>query len=241
MGHDRFFTARVRTAGERSLAGTGGTGVIWAERFIRSTEAAVRLSGNVDPDLPLAPSTVHRLFAAHGFRRSAKRDFGGEPDARAFTHPHAGDLWMSDIMHSPRLQVPGRTKGRKTYLYGFLDDATRMVPFGAFYVAENAACFQNALKEAILRRLRAALHPDQVRPVYLFDTCHIYVEHRLASAGCDRPIFSQPAIESIYNATGGVMRRVDAIAHHALAAAAIQKSSIVDIEHVQRAAEEIRP
>ncbi len=73
------------------------------------------------------------------------------------------------------------------------------------------------------------------------DTCRLYLEHRLTSAGCDRPVFSQPAIESIYNATGGVMRRIDAIAHHALAAAAIQKDTIVDIEHIQRAAEEIRP
>ncbi len=119
---------------------------------VTSVIRALRLSGKVDPDLPLAASTVHRLFAAHGFGRSAKPDASGEPDARAFTHPHAGDLWMSDIMHGPRLQIPGRTKGQKTYLYGFLDDATRMVPFSAFYVAENAACFQNALKEAILRR-----------------------------------------------------------------------------------------
>lgn len=113
---------------------------------------AVRLSGKVDPDVRLAPSTVHRLFVAHGFGRTGKRVTGGEPDARAFTHPHAGDLWMSDIMHGPRLATPGRPKGQKTYLYGFLDDATRMVPFSAFYLTENAACFQNALKQAILRR-----------------------------------------------------------------------------------------
>ena len=70
----------------------------------------------------------------------------------AFTFPHVNDLWTSDLMHGPRLLVPGRKDGGKTYLYAFLDDASRMVPFAAFYLAENAACFQDALKQALLRR-----------------------------------------------------------------------------------------
>lgn len=55
-------------------------------------------------------------------------------------------------MHGPRLLVPGRRDGGKTYLYAFLDDATRMVPFAGFYRAENAACFQEAFKQGLLRR-----------------------------------------------------------------------------------------
>jgi hypothetical protein len=48
--------------------------------------------------------------------------------------------------------VSGRKDGGKTYLYAFLDDASRMVPFAAFYLAENAACLQDALKQGLLRR-----------------------------------------------------------------------------------------
>jgi hypothetical protein len=70
----------------------------------------------------------------------------------AFTYPHVNDLWTSDVMHGPRLLAPGRRDGGKTYLYALLDDASRMVPFAAFYLAENAACFQDALKQALLRR-----------------------------------------------------------------------------------------
>jgi hypothetical protein len=40
------------------------------------------------------------------------------------------------------LLVPGRRDGGKTYLYAVLDDASRMVPYAAFYLAENAACFR---------------------------------------------------------------------------------------------------
>jgi len=55
-------------------------------------------------------------------------------------------------MHGPRLLVPGRSEGPKTYLYAFLDDASRMSPYSAFYPVENAACFQEAFKQALLRR-----------------------------------------------------------------------------------------
>jgi len=113
---------------------------------------AVRLSGKVPAELPLAPSTVHRLFAAHGFGRTQRQGAGTEPDARAFTYPHANDLWLTDVMHGPRLEAPGRTEGAKTYLSVLLDDATRVVPYGAFYGSDNAACFQDALKQALLRR-----------------------------------------------------------------------------------------
>jgi transposase InsO family protein len=111
---------------------------------------ALRLSGRVDGGVRLAPSTVYRLLSERGVEPepAASR----QPDARAFSYPHAGDLWTSDLLHGPRLLVPGRKDGGKTYLYAFLDDATRMVPFAAFYFAENAACFAEAFRQAMLRR-----------------------------------------------------------------------------------------
>lgn len=117
---------------------------------VESLIRAVRLSGKVDAEEPMKPSTVYRFLAQHGFKRERKKS--GEPDAKAFTHRHAGDLWMVDVMHGPRLWVKGRQKGAKTYLVAFLDDASRLVPYAAFYPAENSACFQDSLKHALLRR-----------------------------------------------------------------------------------------
>jgi len=117
---------------------------------VHSLIRAARLSGRVEADLRLTPSTVYRLLAAHG---AAPQPPGkAQADAMAFTHPYAGDLWMSDVMHGPRLLEPGRRRGTKTYLHAFIDDASRLVPFAAFYPAENSACFQDALKQALLRR-----------------------------------------------------------------------------------------
>jgi transposase InsO family protein len=114
---------------------------------VESVMKAVTLAGKVPEGTSLRRSTVYRLLSA-----AAPASPSGEPDALAFTYPNANDLWTSDLMHGPRLLVPGRRDGGKTYLYAFLDDATRMVPFAGFYGAENAACFQEALKQALLRR-----------------------------------------------------------------------------------------
>lgn len=116
---------------------------------VESLIRAARLSGKVDAKTRMPRSTVYRLLGPH---RQPKGSEGRDPDPMAFTHPHPGDLWMSDLMHGPRLLVPGRREGKKTYLYAFLDDATRVVAYGAFYAAENASCFQEAFKQALLRR-----------------------------------------------------------------------------------------
>ena len=63
----------------------------------------------------------------------------------------AGELWMSDVMHGPSVLVGERSK-RKSYLIAFLDDATRVIPYAAFTLAENTATFLPVLKQAILRR-----------------------------------------------------------------------------------------
>ena len=105
--------------------------------------------GKVPDGLPIAPSTVHRLLSRAGLM--AKRP--GDPssnDHRRFAFEKAGDLWMSDVMHGPSVTVDA--KKRKAYLIAFIDDATRVVPFAAFALAENTAAFLPVLKEAVLRR-----------------------------------------------------------------------------------------
>jgi len=72
-------------------------------------------------------------------------------DRRRFAFEQAGELWMSDVMHGPTVLVAGRQR-KKTYLIGFLDDATRVVPHAAFALSENTAAYLPVLKQAIMRR-----------------------------------------------------------------------------------------
>jgi len=109
-------------------------------------------------DHPLAPSTVHRLLSREGLLDSRP----GEPvatDRRRFAFRDAGALWMSDVMHGPK--VADARRRRKTFLIAFIDDATRVIPFAAFAFAENTAAFLPVFKQAIARRgLPARLYVD---------------------------------------------------------------------------------
>jgi len=104
----------------------------------------------VPEDLPLPNSTVHRLLVRHGLM-DKPRGADADADRRRFAFAQAGELWMSDVMHGPSVLVGERTR-RKTYLLAFIDDATRVIPYAAFALAENTAAFLPVLKQAILRR-----------------------------------------------------------------------------------------
>jgi len=97
----------------------------------------------------LAPSTVHRILSRAGLMLKKP----GEPtakDRRRFAYEKAGELWMSDVMHGPAVAVSGRQ--RKAYLLATIDDATRMVPYAAFALSENASAFLSVLEQGIRRR-----------------------------------------------------------------------------------------
>lgn len=106
-------------------------------------------SQKVPAELPLAPTTVHRLLSRAGLMR--REDGGAEGDRRRFAFQKAGELWMSDVMHGPTVLV-GEKVRRKSYLIAFIDDATRVVPYAAFALSENAAAFLPVFKQAVLRR-----------------------------------------------------------------------------------------
>ena len=91
-----------------------------------SVNALIGVARERGVDHPLAPSTVHRLLSREGL--FDKRP--GDPvatDRRRFAFRDAGELWMSDVMHGPKVS-DGR-KRRKTYLIAFIDHAdTRIMP-----------------------------------------------------------------------------------------------------------------
>ncbi len=71
-------------------------------------------------------------------------------DRRKFEAPLPNDIWQSDVMHGPKVDVNGTW--RKTYLIAFLDDHSRLVPFAGFYLSENLASFMDAFEKALVKR-----------------------------------------------------------------------------------------
>jgi putative transposase len=110
------------------------------------------VAGSVPDAVSPAPSTVHRLLKRAGLMDKAGDAAESGQDRRRFAFAHPGQLWMSDVMHGPSVPLPGTRMRRKTYLIGFLDDATRVVPYCAFAFAENTQAFLPVFKQALLRR-----------------------------------------------------------------------------------------
>jgi len=117
---------------------------------VRRVIARARAQGQI-PDAPAPPaSTVHRLFTREGLMVK-KTDAPTGADRRRFAFQHAGELWMSDVMHGIRVG-DGQGRRRKTYLIAFIDDATRVLPYAAFAFSENTAAFLPVFKQALIRR-----------------------------------------------------------------------------------------
>jgi len=101
----------------------------------------------VSPGVNLNLSAVYRLLHRHNLMNLKE----GKPvDRRKFEVELPNDLWQSDVLHGPMVDVDG--KNRKTYLIAFIDDHSRLVPHGQFYLNERLDSFLDALEQALLKR-----------------------------------------------------------------------------------------
>jgi type II secretory pathway predicted ATPase ExeA len=66
-----------------------------------------------------------------------------------------------------------------------------------------------------------------------------YLTHRLHLAGAEVPLFDPSAEEAIYQATGGLPRKINLLAHHTLLAAALTRAKLATADHVQAALPEV--
>lgn len=66
-----------------------------------------------------------------------------------------------------------------------------------------------------------------------------YLAHRLRLAGTELPLFEPSTVEAIFQASSGLPRKANGLAHHALFAAAIAKAKSITTEHIQIAMQEV--
>jgi type II secretory pathway predicted ATPase ExeA len=66
-----------------------------------------------------------------------------------------------------------------------------------------------------------------------------YVRHRLELAGTTAPLIDPAALEAIYQFTHGICRKVNAVCHNSLIAAASASAKMATVEHVRIAIAEI--
>ncbi len=128
---------------------------------VRQVIEKARRTGEVPEGDSLAPTTVYSLLRSEGLmdrqkksqvqKRSKVQKQRQVRHRRRFSYANAGELWMSGVMHGPRV-ADGKGSRRKTYMIALLDDATRVVPYAEFAFSESEVAFILALREGILRR-----------------------------------------------------------------------------------------
>jgi len=100
----------------------------------------------ITPGITLYPSTVYRILQTEG----VKRESAGKIDRRRFEAEYPNDIWQSDVMHDPMVNVDGKMK--KSYLIAFIDDHSRLLPQAEFYLNERLVSWLDAFRKALLTR-----------------------------------------------------------------------------------------
>jgi general secretion pathway protein A len=66
-----------------------------------------------------------------------------------------------------------------------------------------------------------------------------YVSFRLSVAGCRKPLFTKQALAQLHRATGGIPRRINVLADHALLSAYAKTEALVDAKNIKATAKEV--
>lgn len=113
--------------------------------------------------------------------------------------------------------------------------------------SQNRLCMIFVGQAELRRRLSLSVHePLAQRLVVRYHISGLsreelpaYLQHRLTLAGTQVELFEQPALEAIFQATNGLPRKVNLLAHLSLNVAALQQASTVSAEHILTAVEEM--
>jgi type II secretory pathway predicted ATPase ExeA len=113
--------------------------------------------------------------------------------------------------------------------------------------SDNRLCLLLVGHPELRRRLGMAVHEALAQRVVV--RAHVpgltreetgpYLQHLLRLAGTELQLFEPAAQEALFQASGGLLRKMNGLAHHALMAAALAKSKPVTTEHIQAAMAEV--
>ena len=121
----------------------------------RSTRQIIDIL-TLDPETPVGPDDIKLSTLSRHLRRLGKtRALLGQPKGvfRRYEKDSPNAQWQSDVLYGPYLPDPADpSASKRTYLIAFLDDYSRLVTHGGFYLAEDLPSLLDCFKRAILRR-----------------------------------------------------------------------------------------
>jgi putative transposase len=112
---------------------------------------------------PLNPHTLTSQLRRRGKTRRLLSQ--SSRTYQRFEREHTNSLWQGDMMVGPWLPDPyAPGKKRRAYLFCYLDDHSRLIPYGEFFFDESLPRMERVLKVGILRRgVPEALYVDNGR------------------------------------------------------------------------------
>lgn len=114
-----------------------------------------------------------------------------------------------------------------------ISDFDRKSPFVLLLAGQNA--LDDRLAEPIHHALDQRITTvARLQPLSVEETAS-YVQKRLAASGADRPVFEDGALGHLFDATGGVPRRINNLATSAMIVAAARNRQLVDAQDVKDA------
>jgi len=93
--------------------------------------------------------TFYRFLRGRSLAKSQEDSMGGR-ERRKFAFDEVNRLWQGDMMVGPYLHYQGRRQ--RSYLFAFIDDASRLIPFAAFTFEQNLEAMKRIYMEAVIRR-----------------------------------------------------------------------------------------
>jgi transposase InsO family protein len=157
-------------------------------------ERAIERIITIMENMQLAPpglvrrSTLHRALQARGLS-ARKLAIPERKDLDRWQADYANDLWQADMLQGPWLPDPQRPeKMRRTYLYAFLDDASRLLLYGRLFFKGDLPALELVFKRALQRYGR----PNRV----YYDNAMVFRANHMrlicAELSIHRPIYTRP-------------------------------------------------
>jgi putative transposase len=108
--------------------------------------------------------TLYRFLRSKGYDAASLRRGRLETGpTKAFEAPFVNDLWMTDFSPGPKLNIDGKVLA--THLCLILDDHSRLITSGAYYLTADSYAFHQTLKQAVQRRgIPYKLYTDHGKP-----------------------------------------------------------------------------
>jgi transposase InsO family protein len=137
--------------GARKLSGDGVDHILELRKKMPGMPVTVfykkMLKENEIDQNQISYSSLNRLLKKHGL---AGKTLTAQTERKRFAHDKINVLWQGDLSHGPYIQIGN--KRVKTFLIMYIDDCSRLIPYGEFFTNEKFEGLRQVTKEALVRR-----------------------------------------------------------------------------------------